>query len=141
MLRVLTCGTFDLFHTGHINILRHCREISAGGSVTVSLNTDDFVLSFKGRAPICSLEERRSVLEACRYVDSVIINTGGADSKPAIEFADPQMLVIGSDWMSKDYHKQLGLTAGWLEERKIGLIYVPYTRGISTTDLRTRILR
>jgi glycerol-3-phosphate cytidylyltransferase len=141
MLRVLTCGTFDLFHIGHVNILRYCRELSAGGSVTVSVNTDDFVLLFKGKAPICSLEERKAVLEACRYVDYVLVNTGGMDSKPAIELANPQMLVIGSDWLNKDYHKQLGLTADWLADRKIGLSYVPYTQGISTTDLRSRILK
>ena len=77
---------------------------------------------------------------ACRYVDEVIPNTDGEDSKPAIMSVDPKFLVIGSDWAKKDYYAQMQFTREWLDQLDIQLVYVPYTLGISTTDLKKRIL-
>ena len=51
----------------------------------------------------------------------------------------PNYIIIGSDWARKDYYKQMGFTQDWLDERDIGLIYVPYTDGISTTEIKRRI--
>ena len=75
-----------------------------------------------------------------RSVDQVIANTGGADSKPAILEVMPDFIVIGSDWAKKDYYAQMQFTQGWLNSLEICLVYVPYTEGISTTDLKKRIL-
>lgn len=137
---VYTGGTFDLFHLGHVNLLERCRSFAGPeGSVIVSLNTDEFIKAYKGKAPICSYDERRSVLLSCRYVDSVIPNVGGADSKVAIEMASPNLIVIGSDWARRDYYSQMGFTQDWLDERGIGLCYVPYTDSISTTAIKKRL--
>ena len=136
--RIYTGGTFDLFHSGHVNLLRYCHYLSGGGkdgSVVVSLNTDEFVNEFKGHYPIMSYRDREQVLKSCRYVDSVIENKGGRNSKLTIELIKPNIIVIGSDWASKDYYSQLGLTQEWLDSRGIYLVYVPYTVGISTTKL------
>lgn len=133
---VYTGGTFDLFHSGHVNFLRHCNKI---GRVTVSLNTDEFIEEYKGKLPIMRYRERKEVLEACRYVDRVIANRGGADSKPAIEDVSPNFVAIGSDWAKKDYYAQMKFTQGWLDEHDITLLYIPYTEGISTTELKRRI--
>lgn len=131
-----TGGTFDLFHSGHVAFLRKCALV---GSVTVSLNTDEFIKNYKGNPPVMSYAEREAVLLACRYVDAVVPNVGGADSTVAIELAQPDIIIIGSDWARRDYYKQMGFTQDWLDERGIGLAYIPYTQGISTTELKKRI--
>jgi glycerol-3-phosphate cytidylyltransferase len=135
-LKVYTGGTFDLFHSGHVALLKRCSEI---GSVTVALNTDEFITKYKGKAPVVSYSEREAVLLACRYVDAVVPNTGGADSTIAIEAVQPDIIVVGTDWARRDYYAQMGFDQDWLDERGIGLAYIPYTKGISTTDLKKRI--
>lgn len=137
-LRIYTGGTFDLLHKGHIEFLKRCAEF---GSVTVALNTDEFIEKYKGQPPVMSYVERKSVIEACRYVDKVIANTGGADSRSSIVTAMPDMIIIGSDWAMRDYHKQMGFTQEWLDERKIMLCYIPYTKGISSTEIKKRLLQ
>lgn len=133
---VYTGGTFDLFHAGHVAFLERCAEF---GHVVVALNTDEFVAAYKGRSPVCTYTERAAVLEACIHVARVVPNDGGADSRPTIEKVAPDLIVIGSDWARRDYHAQMGFTQEWLDERGIGLAYVPYTAGISTSDLRSRL--
>ena len=137
--KVYTGGTFDLFHSGHVNLLKRCYEISSYGGVVVSLNTDEFIEEYKGKPPVCSYEERKAVLESCKYVDEVIPNYGGTDSKIAIEISMPNYIVIGSDWAKRDYYSQMGFTQEWLDERGIGLVYVPYTKAISSTDIKKRL--
>jgi len=138
--KVYTGGTFDLFHSGHVNFLRQCKVIAGADKVVVSLNTDEFIEQYKGKPPLTSFVERYQVLKACRYVDEVIPNYYGADSKPAILEVNPQFIVIGSDWAKKDYYKQMNFTQEWLDDQGYILIYVPYTDGISTTELKRRII-
>lgn len=139
MTVVYTGGTFDLFHSGHVNLLKRCREIAGeSGTVIVSLNTDEFISKYKGKGPICSYDERRAVLESCRYVDSVIPNFGGSDSKPSILISMPNYIVIGSDWAKRDYYSQMEFTQEWLDMYGIGLVYVPYTKEISSTNIKAR---
>lgn len=135
-LSVYTGGTFDLIHWGHANFLRRCAEL---GSVTVSLNTDEFIAAYKGKPPVMSFAEREAVLLSLRSVERVIPNFGGADSKPAIELVKPDLIVIGSDWARRDYYAQMQFTQDWLDERGIGLVYIPYTRGISSTEVKKRL--
>jgi glycerol-3-phosphate cytidylyltransferase len=137
---VYTGGTFDLFHSGHVNFLRQCDEIAGkNGKVVVSLNTDDFIMEYKGKPPICDYSERAAVLLGCRYVSEVIANVGGKDSKIAILGVDPDYIVIGSDWESKDYYSQMMFSREWLDDQGIELLYVPYTEAISTTEIKRRI--
>ncbi len=138
-LVVYTGGTFDLFHSGHANFLRVCAGIS--DTVVVSLNTDEFIEAYKGKPPIISYQDRYEVLMACKYVDWVIPNSGGADSKPAIEEASPNIIAIGSDWARRDYYAQMGFSQDWLDDRGISLIYIPYTAGISSTAIKARLVR
>lgn len=135
-LTVYTGGTFDLLHAGHANFLRRCAEL---GSVTVSLNTDEFIEAYKGKRPVMSYAEREAVLLSMRSVERVIPNFAGADSKPAIELVKPDFIVIGSDWARRDYYAQMQFTQDWLDERGIGLVYIPYTRGISSTEVKKRL--
>lgn len=135
-LKVYTGGTFDLIHSGHINFLRRCAEI---GTVTIALNTDEFIAEYKGKPPVMTYKERYDVLSELRCVNSVIPNTGGANSKHAVWISDPDIIAIGSDWARKDYYKQMGFDQDWLDMHNISLMYIPYTEGISTTELKRRI--
>jgi glycerol-3-phosphate cytidylyltransferase len=137
---VYTGGTFDLFHAGHVRFLKQCKRIAGqDGKVVVALNRDSFIEDYKGKAPIVSFAERAEVLQACKFVDEVIPNYGNADSKIAIDKVKPDFVVIGDDWARKDYYAQMQFSQDWLDKRNIGLIYVPYTEGISTTALKSRI--
>ena len=132
-----TGGTFDIFHFGHANFLRQCKLLA--DEVVVGLNTDEFIAKFKGSTPIMTYEEREKGLLNCPYVDKVIPNISGEDSKPTILQAKPNIIAIGDDWAHKDYYKQMQFTQAWLEEKNIVLVYIPYTRGISTSEIKTRI--
>jgi glycerol-3-phosphate cytidylyltransferase len=135
--KVYTGGTFDLFHRGHVNFLRQCKEI--GDYVIVSLNTDEFIYRYKGEYPVISYEDRKEVLLSCKYVDKVIPNSEGEDSKPAILDVNPKFIVIGSDWAKKDYYKQMNFTQEWLDENDYMLIYIPYTDNVSTTLIKKKL--
>jgi glycerol-3-phosphate cytidylyltransferase len=134
---IYTGGTFDLFHAGHAEFLRRCSEL---GRVVVALNTDEFIEEYKGKPPVISYRDRADVLLACRYVDQVIPNIGGTDSRITIESVMPDMVVIGSDWARRDYYTQMAFDQDWLDERGIGLCYIPYTQGISSTAIKERML-
>lgn len=137
---IYTGGTFNLFHEGHVELLEYCKSFAGeGGKVVVALNTDEFVARFKGKAPTMTYSQRRAVLLATKYVDAVIPNYDGEDSKPSMLDVKPDMLVIGMDWLEKDYCKQMSFTPKWLNENKIALCYVPRTRGVSTTAIKEKI--
>ena len=136
MRRVYVGGTFDLLHPGHIRLLQRAAEI---GDVWVSLNTDEFATRYK-RKPIMSYEERKTMLMATKWVTHVIKNEGDEDSKPAILTVKPRFLIHGDDWTGTNYLDQLGVTQDWLNENRIGLVYLPYTKGISSSDIEQRIV-
>lgn len=134
-----TGATFDALHVGHIKFLEACDKIAGEeGKVIVSLNTDEFIEQYKGAKPLFTYKEREAMLRLLPTVDDVIPNIGGADSKPAILKVKPQFIVVGSDWASKDYYKQMDFTQEWLDIQKILLIYVPYTLLISTSEIKRR---
>jgi len=139
---VYTGGTFDLLHSGHARFLKACRRIAGeDGMVVVALNTDAFIEQYKGSAPIMSYAEREEVLLATKFVDMVTCNDFGADSKPTIMAVNPDFIVIGDDWAKKDYYAQMQFTREWLDQHRFQLVYVPYTPGISTTELKKRIAK
>jgi len=135
-LKIYTGGTFDLPHSGHVNFLRECARL---GEVTISLNTDEFIADYKGKPPVMTYNERLQVLSEFRCVSNVIPNIGGADSKPAILEVRPDIIAIGSDWARKDYYLQMGFSQDWLDELNISLVYIPYTPGISSTEVKRRM--
>jgi glycerol-3-phosphate cytidylyltransferase len=135
-LTIYTGGTFDLLHRGHVNFLSRCAEL---GAVTVALNTDEFIYDYKGKKPVLSYDERAEVLLGLRSVERVIPNFAGKDSRPSIELVKPDIVAIGSDWARRNYYEQMGFTQDWLDERNISLLYIPYTSGISSTDVKRRL--
>lgn len=136
-MKLYTGGTFDLFHWGHENFLKQCSMIA--DQVVVSLNTDEFVYKYKLEYPRMVYEERAKTLQNCPYVDSVIQNTHGADSKPAILSISPNIIAIGSDWASKDYYTQMSFSPEWLQKHNIVLVYIPYSQKISSSYIKSVI--
>lgn len=136
---VYSGGSFDLLHIGHLELLKGCRELAGVyGKVIISLNTDEFIQQFKNKTPVCSYTQRKEILEATRYVDVVVCNTGCADSKPVIEVVQPNIIVVGSDWEKLSYLTQMNFTDEWLQERNIELVFLERTTGVSTSGLRSR---
>lgn len=141
MTTVLTMGSFDLLHPGHVELLRHCYRIThPGGRVVVAVNTDDFIERFKDRRPVMAYAERATMVAAVRYVDQVVENDG-TDQAKLIEMVKPDWLVVGADWAAKDYMAQLGITYEWLAEHGITLIYLVHgqSTAISSTQVRARM--
>ena len=136
-MKIYSGGTFSNLHVGHIELLEYCKSL--GDYVVIALNTDDFVKRYKGKVPTIPYVDRKKMLLATRYVDEVIPNYEGEDSRPAILEVKPDIIVIGMDWLEKDYCKQMGFNAGWLNKHKIALCYVPRTTGESTTGIKERV--
>ena len=136
-MKLYTGGTFDLFHWGHENFLKKCSMIS--DEVIVSLNTDKFVFDYKLEHPRMTYAEREEALHNCKYVDRVIENVGDSDSKPAILKENPDIIAVGTDWVGKNYYKQMGFTEDWLEKNGIVLLYIPYTAYISSSTIKKYI--
>lgn len=129
-------GTFDCLHPGHLNFLAQASRI---GTVVVGLNSDEFASRYK-RSPIFTYAERKVMLEATRYVAQVVPNVGDEDSRPAILKARARYVAHGDDWVGDSLMLQMGLTKEWLDEHKIVLLYIPYHKGISTTDIIGRCI-
>lgn len=131
-------GTFDLFHHGHAAFLEQCAR---KGKVIVALNTDEFAARYK-RPTILTLGERIESVKACRWVDEVIVNVGDEDSGITIDLIkDKKISAIahGDDWTGPALIKQLGISQEWLDERDIKMMYIPYTAGISTSEIIRRV--
>lgn len=133
-MKVLTIGTFDMLHEGHLNFLYACARF---GTVHVGVNSDQFVLAYKGKKPVMSYRTRSAVVFALAPVSEVHENE--EKGQRLIRKVAPDLLVIGSDWAAKDYYKQIGLSRSELERMGIQLVYIPYTDGISSTLLRENL--
>lgn len=136
---VYTGGTFDVLHAGHVNFFRQIKALFPDCHLVVSLNTDEFIEAYKGKKPVFDYLERVQHIQWCGYVDEIVENTGGADSKPAIEQVNPDVIAIGQDWLGRNYCQQMQFSPQWLTEKGISLIYIPHTDGISTTEIKARI--
>lgn len=139
MAVVLTMGTFDLFHAGHVELLKQCRKIAGPeGSVIASVNASNFVEEFKGRAPSQTTEERLTLVSACRYVDNTFV-LRGQDAKPSIKSIKPDFIVIGSDWAGRNYHEQLMVDYKFLSDVGTSILYLDRWSPHSSTELKERI--
>jgi len=135
MTDVLTLGTFDLLHYGHLDFLAAAARL--GAALTVGVNSDRFTASFKA-APVMDQDERLYAVTRAGY--EAVLNDGpGYD---LIATTRPRVLAVGSDWARKDYLAQLWVTQDWLDGRGVTVAYVPYRqwRPISSTEIRKRVL-
>lgn len=127
MKKVITYGTFDLIHHGHINILKRAKDL--GDYLVVGLSSDEFN-ALKGKAAYHSFEERKMILEAIKYVDEVIPEHNWGQKVSDIKSNNIDLFVMGSDWEGK------------FDELKeyCDVVYLPRTEGISTSKIKTDLL-
>ncbi len=100
MKTVITYGTFDLLHYGHIEILRRAKEITEGGKLIVGISTDEFN-AVKGKKSHMVYEKRKELVEAIRYVDEVIPEQNWEQKRNDIADHDVDVFVMGNDWQGK----------------------------------------
>ena len=124
MKRVITYGTFDLLHYGHINLLRCAREL--GDYLVVALSTDEFNWNQKQKKCYFPYEERKRMLEAIRYVDLVIPEESWEQKTSDVDKYQIDIFVMGDDWKGK---------FDFLQEQ-CQVVYLPRTPEISTTRIK-----
>ena len=122
-MRVITFGTFDLFHVGHLRILERARAL--GNSLCVGVSSDELNLKKKGKAPVCSLEDRMAILRALRCVDDVFVEHALELKAQYIQEQAADIMVMGEDWKGK------------FDDMKAHckVVYLERTPSISTTAL------
>lgn len=125
MKKVITYGTFDLLHYGHINILRRAREL--GDYLVVVLSSDEFNWNEKGKKCYFTYEQRKAILEAIRYVDLVVPETNWDQKRTDVHKYDIDVFVMGDDWKGK---------FDFLEEEGVEVVYLSRTPDISTTQIK-----
>ena len=128
MRRVITYGTFDLLHYGHINLLRRAKEL--GDYLIVALSTDEFNQKEKQKKCYFSYEKRKMLLEAIRYVDLVIPETCWEQKVMDVKEYHIDTFVIGDDWEGKFDFLRIG---------GVEVIYLERTPEISTTQIKREL--
>jgi len=126
MKRVITYGTFDLLHYGHINLLKSAK--AQGDYLIVALSTDEFNWIEKSKKSYFNFDKRKQLLEAIRYVDLVIPEESWSQKVTDIEKYHIDAFVIGDDWVGEfDFIK---------EETNADVIYLSRTPEISTSQIK-----
>lgn len=125
MKRVITYGTFDLLHYGHINLLRRAKEY--GDYIIVALSTDRFNTEEKNKTTYFTYEHRKLLLESIRYVDLVIPEDSWDQKISDMREYHVDTFIMGDDWTGK---------FDFLEEEGVEVVYLPRTPEISTTQIK-----
>lgn len=126
MKRVITYGTFDLMHYGHINLLKRAKQY--GDYLIVGLSTDEFNWEKKHKKTYFNFEQRKQLLEAVRYVDLVIPEENWEQKRTDVKKYNVDIFVIGDDWKGK---------FDFLRDEGVKVVYLPRTPEISTTKIKT----
>ena len=127
MIKVITYGTYDMLHYGHINLLQRAKE--RGDYLIVALSTDEFNWDMKQKKSYFSYEERKAMLEAIRYVDLVIPEEKWEQKKTDVGKYDVDVFVMGNDWEGHfDFLKE-----------QCEVVYLPRTPEISTTKIKKEL--
>lgn len=132
---VYTQGSFDILHSGHINLLKKCRKLAGDGKVVVSLLSDESYEKYRKYPPAKQFKDRKALLESIIYVDEVIEGDNRKTSKE-IKKIKPDLVVVGSDWASKDIYTQYRMNRKELDPL---LAFSPYTPDVTSTAIKERI--
>lgn len=128
-----TTGVFDMFHIGHLNILRRAKEQC--DYLIVGVSTDELCASYKHKKPIIPFEERKAIVEAIRYVDEVVPQID-RDKYGAWERIRFDRMFVGDDWKGSPLFSELEEK---FKQVGVEIVYFPYTRGTSSTELRDKL--
>jgi glycerol-3-phosphate cytidylyltransferase len=129
-------GTFELAHTGHAAFLRKCEAYA--DRIVVGVNSDEFVREYKGVTPLYSIEKRLYRIQVLSPSYEVVVNPSAG--RELIMRYEPDIVAIGSDWMRKDYLAQIDMSPMVFENLNCALLYLPYTDGISSTEIKERMI-
>lgn len=127
MIKVITYGTFDLFHFGHLEILRRAKAM--GDHLSVAVSTDEFCRREKHKRCVYSYAHRAAIVTAIKYVDQVIPETCWEQKEKDILEHGIRIFVMGDDWAGKFDHLK----------HFCRVVYLPRTEGISTTGVKTAV--
>lgn len=129
-----TTGVFDMFHVGHLNILRQAKLYC--DYLIVGVSTDELVETYKHKRPIVNYEERASIVESIKYVNRVVPQVS-RDKIAAYQEYKFDVMFVGDDWKGKPLFVEV---EQFLLEHGAKVIYFPYTEGTSSTILREKLL-
>lgn len=128
-MKVLTQGSFDVFHQGHANFLSRCERF---GGLYVGVLTDESYEEYRGYKPEDDLETRIRNIKM-RFKWATIFKTTPWQMGHDIIKYYPDIIAIGSDWVEKDIYEQWDVRPGSIDDK---LVYIPYTQGISSTQIK-----
>lgn len=135
MIKGFTVGTFDLFHVGHLNLLREAKKYC--DYLIVGVHSDEWVTLCKKRAPVICYEDRAEIVSAIKYVDMVVKNEN-RDKLEAWRELHFDVAFIGDDWKGTEVWNKIEAN---LNAVGVKVIYIPYTKKISTTQIREQLSR
>ena len=127
------CGVFDLFHVGHLNIIKRCKEHC--NYLIVGIDSDDLTEVYKGKRPIINQNDRMRIVEAIRYVDEVVLVDFHNDS-PILAWS---LYHFDVQFCGNDHTSELLDAKKYLQKHGSDLVFFPYTQGISSTMLRGQL--
>ena len=122
-----TTGVFDLFHIGHLNILRNAKNLC--DKLIVGVTTDELLMEYKKKKAVIPFVERCEILRAIRYVD-VVVAQDTMDKLKAWKKLKFNVMFVGDDWYESNKWKKI---EGELEKVNVTIVYFPYTKGTSST--------
>jgi glycerol-3-phosphate cytidylyltransferase len=128
-----TTGVFDLFHIGHLNILRKAKEQC--DYLIVGISTDELVMSYKNKWPVIPQMERMAIVQSVKYVDLVVQQTN-RDKYLAWEELRFDVMFVGDDWKGNSLFNEVEKK---FNQVGVEIVYFPYTQGISSTMVKHKI--
>lgn len=129
-----TTGVFDLFHIGHLNILKKAKEQCE--CLIVGVSTDELVQNYKNKLPVIPFEERVEIVKSIKYVDKVVAQEN-RDKYSAWENLQFNVMFVGDDWKGNKLFEELEHK---FKSVGVDIVYFPYTQGTSSTILRKKII-
>lgn len=126
-------GVFDMFHIGHLNILRNAKSIC--DYLIVGVNSDRLTKEYKNKIPIIPEKERVEIVSEIKCVDKAVI-VDNRDKIEALEKFNYNALIMGSDWKGTEFYNNIEKI---LKEKNVDIVYFDYTKDISSTYLRKKI--
>ncbi|MCJ8009130.1 adenylyltransferase/cytidyltransferase family protein [Lederbergia wuyishanensis] len=128
-----TTGVFDLFHVGHLNILKRAKEQCE--YLIVGVSTDELVMEYKNKLPVIPHQERFEIVKGIKYVDMVVPQTN-RDKFLAWENLQFNVMFVGDDWKGNALFNKLEIK---FKNVGVDIVYFPYTIGVSSTIVKEKI--
>lgn len=133
MTKIYTAGTWEMFHFGHLNILLEAKK--RGDYLIVGCSTDELIEKYKGMKPIISYDDRVAILEELKCVDKVIKQSSFFDIDQLKKY-NINSVILGNDWEGKSFPE----LENFLDKTNTKIIYIPYTKRLSTSKIKKQII-